>query len=62
MNIMTGLFRKRSEVDKLRKKHVKLLTAAYKLSHINRKESDAKYAEADKIAAEIELLEKEFRH
>ncbi len=55
---MLGIFKKKSEVDKLRKKHTKLLSEAYKLSHINRKESDAKYAEADKIASEIEKLEK----
>jgi hypothetical protein len=55
---MLGIFKKTSEADKLRKKHAKLMKEAYQLSHTNRKESDAKYAEADKLANEIEALEK----
>jgi hypothetical protein len=56
---MLGIFKKKTELDKLKKKHSKLLAEAYKLSHVNRKESDAKYAEADKLASEIERMEKE---
>jgi hypothetical protein len=53
---MFGIFKKTSEADKLRKKHARILKEAYQLSHTNRKESDAKYAEADKLAREIESL------
>jgi len=53
---MFGIFKKTSEVDKLRKKHARIMKEAYQLSHTNRKESDAKYAEADKLAREIESL------
>lgn len=55
---MFGIFKKTSEADKLRKKHARLMKEAYQLSHTNRKESDAKYAEADKVADEIDALEK----
>lgn len=54
---MFGLFKKTEEADKLRKKHARLVKEAYQLSHTNRKESDAKYAEADRLAREIEALE-----
>ena len=54
---MFGLFKK-SKVDVLNDTYKKLLEEAFKLSKTNRKESDAKYADADKILKEIEHLKK----
>lgn len=51
-----GLFRKSSPIEKLTKKHKNLLEKAYKLSTVNRKESDKLTYEADVLAKEIELL------
>jgi hypothetical protein len=53
---MFGLFKKKSEVEKLQEKHDKLLEEAFKLSKSNRKASDAKTAEANEIAQKIEAL------
>ena len=54
---MLGMFRKKTEADKLHKKYERLLKEAYDLSTVNRKESDSKYAEADRILSEIEALD-----
>lgn len=56
---MFAIFRKKSELEKLKKQYAKLLAEAYKLSHSNRKASDSKYAEADALASKIEVMEKE---
>jgi hypothetical protein len=53
---MFGLFKKKSEVEKLQEKHDKLLEEAFKLSKSNRKASDAKTAEANEIAQKIEAM------
>jgi hypothetical protein len=53
---MFKLFRKKSEKEKLQEKHEKLLQEAFKLSKTNRKASDEKVAEADKIAKAIAQL------
>jgi hypothetical protein len=53
---MFGLFRKKTEVEKLQEKFSKLMQESHKLSTINRSESDKKYAEADAIAKQIETL------
>jgi len=53
---MFNLFKKESEKEKLDKKYKKLLTEAYNLSHTNRTASDAKMAEAEGIAKEIDEL------
>ncbi|WP_035843155.1 Lacal_2735 family protein [Crocinitomix catalasitica] len=55
---MFGLFKKKSEVEKLDKKYEKLLEEAYKLSTTNRTLSDAKTAEANAVLDEIEKLKK----
>ena len=52
-----GLFSKKSPVEKLYKKHAKLMSDAHKLSTSNRTASDAKYAEAEKVLEEIKSLE-----
>lgn len=53
---MFGLFKKKSEVEKLQEQYQKLIEESYRLSTINRKESDLKAAEADDLLKEIELL------
>lgn len=53
---MFGLFKKRSELETLQKKYEKLMEEAYKLSSINRSESDKKVGEADQILKQIEAI------
>lgn len=53
---MFGLFKKKSPIEALELKHKKLLEEAFKLSKVNRAESDKKYQEADTVAKEIEKL------
>jgi len=53
---MFGLFKKKSEKEKLQKKYERLLKESYELSKTNRKESDKKAYEADLIAKEIDAL------
>jgi hypothetical protein len=55
---MFGLFKKKSEVEKLEEKYEKLLKEAHTLSTVNRKESDMKQAEANEILKQIEALQK----
>ncbi|QDS96879.1 Lacal_2735 family protein [Adhaeretor mobilis] len=52
---MFGLFADRK--TKLEKKHAKLLEESYRLSHVHRKESDLKAAEAEAILTQIKALE-----
>ena len=53
---MFGLFKKKTELEKLEEKFKKLMKEWHKLSSINRSESDKKYAEAEAIAKQIEIL------
>ncbi|EDP70488.1 hypothetical protein FBALC1_07013 [Flavobacteriales bacterium ALC-1] len=53
---MFGLFKKTSELDKLQYKYEKLMADWHKLSTTNRAESDKKYAEAQKIIEQIDIL------
>jgi hypothetical protein len=53
---MFGLFKKKSETEKLEIKYQKLLKEAYTLSTTNRTLSDSKTAEANEVLKEIELL------
>ena len=55
---MFGLFKKKSELDKLQEKYEKLLKEAYILSTSNRKLSDSKTGEANEVLDKIELLKK----
>lgn len=50
------MFWKKSPKQKLQKKYETLMKEAFELSKIDRKQSDAKYAEADKTLKEIEAL------
>ena len=54
---MFGLFKKKSELDKLQDSYKKIMEEAYKLQSINRADSDSKYAEADTILKKIEALQ-----
>lgn len=53
---MLGIFKKRSEKEKLQQKYRRLMKASYHLSHSNRKASDEKAAEAHEILKKIESL------
>lgn len=53
---MFGFFKKKTEVDRLNEAYKKCLEEAFKLSSIDRRESDKKYKEADDILKKIELL------
>ncbi|MDY7394256.1 Lacal_2735 family protein [Aureibaculum sp. 2210JD6-5] len=53
---MFGLFKKKSEVEKLNDRYKKLLAESHRLSTTNRKASDTKYAEADIVLKKIEAL------
>lgn len=54
---MFGLFKKKSEKEKLQNRYKKLMEEAYKLQSVNRSQSDEKYAEADAILIQIDSLE-----
>jgi phosphomevalonate kinase len=56
---MFGLFKKKSEVEKLQEKYKKVMEEAFKLQSINRSDSDSKYLEADNLLKEIEKLQSE---
>lgn len=56
LKIMFGIFKKKSEAEKLDSQYQKLLEDAFKLSKIDRTASDKKYAEADIILKKIESL------
>lgn len=53
---MFGLFKKKTEVEKLQEKYNKLMKEWHELSSINRSESDKKYAEAENVAQQIEKM------
>ncbi|NJB82236.1 Lacal_2735 family protein [Wenyingzhuangia aestuarii] len=53
---MFSFFKKKNPIDQLESKYRILLKEAHQLSTINRSKSDAKIAEAELIAEEIEKL------
>ena len=53
---MFSWFKKKSELEKLQEKYNRLMEEAFKLSTSNRMASDAKYAEADEIANQMEQI------
>ena len=55
---MFGIFKKKSEKEKLQQRYEKLLKEAYDLSSTNRKESDRKTYEADLLAKEMDKKRK----
>ena len=52
------LFKRKTETDRLQDKYDSLMAEGYRLSKINRTESDQKYFEANQILDKILLLEK----
>jgi len=53
---MFGLFKKKTELEKLEIKYKALLKEVYDLSKIDRSKSDQKTLEADKVSKQIEIL------
>jgi hypothetical protein len=58
---MFGIFKKKSPIEKLEAKYQKLMEEAYRLSTINRRESDQKTAEANEIFKQIEALKQQLK-
>jgi len=52
------LFKRKTETDRLQDKYDSLMAEGYRLSKINRTESDQKYFEANQVLDEILSLEK----
>ncbi|MCP4522105.1 MAG: Lacal_2735 family protein [Cytophagales bacterium] len=55
---MFGFFKKKSQVEVLQEKYQKLMQESHKLSTVDRAAADAKYAEAEKVAEQIQELKK----
>jgi len=55
---MFGIFKKKSEKEKLHAQYEKLMKESFELSTQNRSKSDAKAAEADAVMKRIEALGK----
>ena len=53
---MFGLFKKKSEMEKLQDKYKKLLAESHTLSQRDRKAADMKMAEAEEVAKQIDDL------
>jgi predicted transcriptional regulator YdeE len=53
---MFGLFKKKTEKEKLQETYQKLMKEAFDLSKTNRKASDEKYAAADEIQKKMDAL------
>lgn len=53
---MFGIFKKKTEKQKLEEQYRKLIDEAYKLSHSNRAQSDKKQADAEVVLQKIEKL------
>jgi len=54
---MFGLFKKKSDKEKLQKQYEKLLKEAHSLSTTNRKLSDDKIYKAEEVMKQIETLD-----
>ncbi|MEY2963111.1 MAG: hypothetical protein RL754_372 [Bacteroidota bacterium] len=54
---MFGLFKKKTEKEKLEEKYDKLLKKSFELSTVNRAESDILAAEADAVLKQLEQLD-----
>jgi hypothetical protein len=55
---MFGLFKKKTEIEKLEIKYKVLLKEAYDLSKISRSKSDQKTFEAEEVSKQIQILKK----
>lgn len=56
---MFGLFKKKTKIERLTERYDKLMEESFRLSKVNRKASDQKYAEADEVMKEMEKLKHE---
>ena len=56
---MFNLFKKKSPIEKLQEEYKKLSEEAFKLSKINRQQSDAKQVEAEAVLKKIDELKAE---
>ena len=54
---MFGIFKKKTQAQKLQARYESLLSEAHKLSQVNRSAGDEKYAEAQKVLEQLEALE-----
>ncbi len=54
---MFGLFKKKTEFEKLQEQYEKTMREWYQLSTVNRSKSDAIYAEAETILNKMEALQ-----
>lgn len=53
---MFGLFKKKSEKEKLQESYAKMMSEAHRLSHSNRTAADKLMADAEEVAKKIEKL------
>ena len=53
---MFGLFKKKSQEEKLQAQYEKLMEQYFELSKVNREESDKKYAAAQDVLKQMEAL------
>jgi hypothetical protein len=53
---MFGLFKKKSEKEKLQDRYAKLMAESHRLSTVNRAMSDEKYAEAEAVLKQMDNL------
>jgi hypothetical protein len=51
-----GLFKRKTEKERLIEKHRRLLEEAFKLSKVNRRQSDEKVAQAEALMKKIEAM------
>ena len=56
MKVMFGLFKSKSQKERLQEKYEKLLSEAHKLSTVNRKLSDQKAYEAEEVMKQLEKM------
>ena len=56
---MFGLFKKKTELEKLQESYKALLEKSHKTSHQNRTEADRLMAEAEEVAKRIDELKKQ---
>ena len=54
---MFGLFKKKTEKEKLNDQYKKLLSEYHKLSTVDRTKADKKMAEADEVLKKMEALD-----
>ena len=55
---MFGIFKKKSETEKLNEEYKKLMAKSAEVSRVNRQEGDKLFVKAQEILAKIEKLEK----